>query len=70
MLDLLLLAILGLLFFRGWLRGLIREAVSLAVIVVGTFLALRLNGAVGGIIEGMLGFSSRSDAVPSMPADG
>lgn len=58
MLDLLLLAVLGLLFFRGWLRGLVREAVSLAVIVVGTFLALRLNGAVGGIIEGLLGFSA------------
>ena len=58
MLDLLLLAVLGLLFFRGWLRGLVREAVTLAVIVVGTFLALRLNGAVGGIIEGLLGFSA------------
>lgn len=58
MLDLLLLAVLGLLFARGWMRGLIREAVSLAVIVVGTFLALRLSGAVGGIIEGLLGFSS------------
>jgi uncharacterized membrane protein required for colicin V production/uncharacterized protein YkwD len=58
MLDLLLLAVLGLLFARGWMRGLIREAVSLAVIIVGTFFALRLNGAVGGIIESLLGFSS------------
>lgn len=58
MLDLLLLAVLGLLFARGWMRGLIREAVSLAVIIVGAFLALRLNGTVGGIIESLLGFSS------------
>ena len=58
MLDLALLGVLGLLSVRGWMRGLIRAAVSLAVIVVGTFLALRLNGAVGSIVESMVGLSA------------
>lgn len=57
MLDLALLAILGLLFVRGWMRGFIRAAVSLGVVVIGTLLALRLSGAVGGIVQSMLGFS-------------
>lgn len=40
---------------RGWLRGLVREAIGLAVIVVGIFLAFRLAGPMGAVVSGMSG---------------
>jgi uncharacterized protein YkwD/uncharacterized membrane protein required for colicin V production len=56
-LDFLLGALLVALAVRGWWRGLLREAVSLGVIVVGLVVAFRLSTPLGNVIEGMAGVS-------------
>ena len=38
---------------RGWRRGMAREAIEAALLLLGTFLAFRLSPAVGTIISGM-----------------
>ena len=38
---------------RGWRRGLIKEAIDVALILVGTLIAFRLSPAVGTIVSGM-----------------
>ena len=38
---------------RGWTKGVIREAIDVALLLVGTLLAFRLSPAVGSIIAGM-----------------
>ncbi len=55
MIDFLLGGVLIALFVRGWMRGLVRELIGLAVIVVGIFLAFRLSGPAGGLVEDMTG---------------
>jgi membrane protein required for colicin V production len=46
--DLVMLILLGLLAFRGFRRGLLRELAGLAALIVGFLLAYRLDGLVGG----------------------
>ncbi len=55
MIDFVLGLGLAALIVRGWLRGLVREAIGLAVIVVGIFLAFRLAGPMGAVVSGMSG---------------
>ena len=55
MIDFVLGIILAGLIIRGWLRGLVREAIGLAVIVAGIFLAFRLAGPVGSVVSAMSG---------------
>jgi len=38
---------------RGWRRGLVREAVEVAVLVVGTIVIFRMSSVVGAVISGM-----------------
>lgn len=58
MLDLLVVSFLALLLVRGWYRGLVREAMDLAGLVIGTILAFRVGPAVGRVVEAMSGMSS------------
>ncbi len=55
MIDFVLGAGLALLLIRGWMRGLVREAIGLGVIFAGTFLAFRLAGPMGAIVMAMTG---------------
>lgn len=57
MLDFLLGALLVGLAIRGWWRGLLREAVSLAVLGVGLVAAFRLSSPVGDVVEALAGVS-------------
>lgn len=57
MIDFVLGAVLVALFVRGWLRGFVREAIGLGVVVVGTILAFRLSTPVGGFVAGFAGTS-------------
>ncbi len=57
MIDFLLGAALVALLIRGWSRGLVREAIGLAALVVGTLLAFRLAGPAGMVVSGMSGAS-------------
>lgn len=57
MLDFLLGALLVALAVRGWWRGLLREAISLGVVVVGLVIAFRLSTPLGNVFEGMAGVS-------------
>lgn len=63
MVDFILGALLVALFVRGWMRGFVREAVGLGVLVVGTILALRLSSPVGGVVAGMAGTSPDTSRV-------
>jgi membrane protein required for colicin V production len=56
--DWVLLAIFVLLAVRGWMRGLVREAIGLAVVVAGLFVSFRLSTPVGQIVESLLGTSA------------
>ncbi|MEE8498101.1 MAG: CvpA family protein [Acidimicrobiia bacterium] len=53
MIDLVILVFLGLLLFRGWTRGFVREAMDLVGLVIGTVLAFRLGPAFGAIVAAM-----------------
>ncbi len=57
MLDLVLGALLVALGIRGWMRGLVKEVISLAVLVMGTVAAFRLSTPVGRVIANMSGAS-------------
>lgn len=57
MLDLILGAMLVGLGIRGWMRGLAKEIISLAVLVLGTVAAFRLSTPVGRIFANMSGAS-------------
>jgi len=56
--DWALLAVFALLAVRGWMRGLIREVIGLAVVVVGLFLAFRLSTPFGVVVESLVGTSA------------
>ena len=55
MIDFVLGAGLAALLVRGWLRGLIREAIGLGVIFAGTFFAFRLATPMGAVVSAMTG---------------
>jgi membrane protein required for colicin V production len=57
MLDLILGALLVGLAIRGWMRGLVKEVISLAVLVIGTVAAFRLSTPVGRVFANMSGAS-------------
>lgn len=57
MIDLILGAILVALAIRGWWRGLVREALGLAVLVAGIFLSFRLSTPLGSVVEALAGTS-------------
>jgi len=57
MLDLVLGALLVVLAIRGWMRGFVKEVISLGVLVLGTILAFRLSTPVGRIFADMSGAS-------------
>lgn len=57
MLDLILGALLVGLGIRGWRRGLVREVISLAVLIVGTVAAFRLSTPLGKVLANMSGAS-------------
>ena len=57
MIDAFLVALLLFLAVRGWFRGLVREAMDLAGLVVGTILAFRFGSFVGGWIASAAGIS-------------
>ncbi len=57
MLDLILGGLLVGLAIRGWMRGLVKEVISLAVLVVGTVAAFRLSTPLGRVFANMSGAS-------------
>ncbi|MCP4305128.1 MAG: CvpA family protein [bacterium] len=57
MLDLVLGVLLVVLAIRGWMRGLVKEVISLAVLVVGTLAAFRLSTPLGSVLASMSGAS-------------
>jgi len=60
MIDLLLGAGLGLLAVRGWVRGLVREALEVATLLLGTIAALRLSGPLGPVVARTAGVSAET----------
>jgi uncharacterized protein YkwD/uncharacterized membrane protein required for colicin V production len=58
--DLVIVALLGLLLVRGWLRGFVREGMDLVGLVFGTVLAFRLGPAVGVIVTAMANTSDEA----------
>lgn len=57
MFDLVLGALLVALGIRGWMRGLVKEVISLAVLVVGTVASFRLSTPLGRLFAEMSGAS-------------
>ena len=57
MIDLVIIAFLGLLLMRGWTRGFVREAMDLVGLLLGTLLAFRLAPLMGAIIGAVFGAS-------------
>lgn len=55
--DLVAVALLGLVLLRGWMRGFVRESMDLAGLLLGTVLAFRLGPTVGGLVAAMAGVS-------------
>lgn len=51
--DLIVAAVVVALVIRGWMRGALREALELGVLVIGSFLVFRLSPVFGSIIAGM-----------------
>ncbi|MBA2336432.1 MAG: CvpA family protein [Acidimicrobiia bacterium] len=63
MLDVILGAALAAAVVHGWLRGFIRSAIGLAVVVLGAFLAFRLSAAAGSVVAGIAGTSPETSRV-------
>jgi membrane protein required for colicin V production len=57
MLDLVLGGLLVVLAIRGWMRGLVKEVISLVVLIVGTIAAFRLSTPLGRVFAAMSGAS-------------
>ena len=55
--DLIAVAVLVVLAVRGWSRGLVRQALDVATLVVGAVLAFRLAPGVGRLLTTLLGWS-------------
>ncbi|MDJ0923964.1 MAG: CvpA family protein [Acidimicrobiia bacterium] len=63
MVDVALGALLVVLAVRGWMRGLVREVISLAVLVVGTIVSFRLSTPLGRVFADMSGASPDASRV-------
>jgi uncharacterized protein YkwD/uncharacterized membrane protein required for colicin V production len=63
MVDVVIVILIGLVLFRGWARGFVREAMDLVGLVVGTLLAFRIAPAVGAVISSMAGISTDTGSV-------
>lgn len=57
MIDLVAIAVLGLLVVRGWSRGFVRQALDVITLIAGAVLAFRLAPAVGRFLTAILGWS-------------
>ncbi len=57
MIDLIALAILVLLVVRGWRRGLVRQALDVATLLIGAALAFRLAPVIGRMMSDTFGWS-------------
>jgi uncharacterized membrane protein required for colicin V production len=57
MIDIVVATLLVLLVVRGWVRGLLREAIDVGTLVVGAILALRLAPSAGEILQRVVGMS-------------
>ena len=51
--DVIVAVVVAALVVRGWMRGVLREALEFAVLLVGAFLVFRLSPVVGSVIAGM-----------------
>lgn len=51
--DLIVAAVAAALVVRGWIRGFLREALEISVLVVGTFVVFRFSPVIGSILAGM-----------------
>lgn len=51
--DWVVIAIVVALCVRGWLKGAVREAIDVGLLLLGTFIAFRLSPAAGSVIAGM-----------------
>ena len=60
MIDLVILALLGLLLVRGWARGFVREGMDLLGLLVGTVLAFRIGPSVGLVVTAMANTSDEA----------
>ena len=58
MVDFVLGALIVALAVRGWMRGFVRETVSLVVLIVGLLLAFRLSTPGGAVVESLAGTST------------
>lgn len=57
MIDVLIATLVVLLVVRGWMRGLVREAIDVGTLVVGAILALRLAPLAGRMLTSFFGMS-------------
>lgn len=57
MIDAALVAIILALAIRGWFRGLVRELIGIAVLVVGVGLSFRTSAATGAVVSNLTGWS-------------
>ncbi len=57
MVDLVILGLFTGLVIRGWLRGLVREAIDVATLALGVLLAFRMASTTGGLVARLTGLS-------------
>lgn len=57
MIDFVLGALFVALVVRGWMKGLVREALDVATLLLGALLAFRFSGAVGNVLSAMTGIA-------------
>lgn len=48
---------------RGWMRGLVRQSIEIAVVLVGIFLGFRLSRAAGSVFSGLAGTSPTTSRI-------
>lgn len=63
MLDVILGAYLAWLTVRGWMRGLVREALGLVGLFLGTLLAFRLGGVIGDFLSRSFGWPPEASRI-------
>ena len=57
MIDVLVGTILILLIVRGWMKGLVREAIDVGTLIVGAVIAFRLAPSAGRLLTAIFGVS-------------
>jgi uncharacterized membrane protein required for colicin V production len=57
MIDVLIGTLVVLLIVRGWMRGLLREAIDVGMLVLGAIVAFRLAPLAGGVLSSLFGMS-------------